>query len=320
MSVTTNTIQTFDRKGLREDLTNGIYNMDPTDVPLFSNAGRGKCTNVLHEWQSDSFAAAITNNAKVQGDNYTSIDSRPATVRLGNYTQIAAKTALVSGTVSFVNAAGRGDEMDYQLAKCAKEIKRDIEKATLSAAAVGSAGNSSTAATAAGLLAWVKTNVDKDAGGTNPTWTSGVPSAVRTDGTPRAFTETILKSALKKCFDNGSGDVSTLLIGSAQKSVFSAFSGVATKTFYQSAVDTSKIIGAADVYVGEFTTIVAIADRFQRNTDGWLLNFDAISFPMLRPFQTTTLPPGDYEAKLLLCEYTFQVNNELALGLCADLS
>ena len=319
MAVTTNTIQTFDRKGLREDLTNGIYNLSPTETPFFSNAGRGKCTNVLHEWQTDSLASAITNNAKVQGDDYTSFDSRAATVRVGNYTQISAKTAIVSDTAATVNAAGRANEMDYQLAKMAKELKRDIEKGILSAAAAGSAGNSSTAATAAGPLAWVKTNVDKDAGGTNPTWTSGVPSAVRTDGSTRTFSETILKNVLKLGYDNGA-NFSTLMLGSGQKQTFSTFAGVATKTFYTSAVEATKIIGAADVYVGDFGSIVAVPNRFQRSTDGWLLDFDMVAFPFLRPFSTKDLPPGDYEAKLLRCEWTLEVKNELGLGLCADLA
>ena len=319
MAVTTNTIQTFDRKGLREDLTNGIYNLSPTETPFFSNAGRGKCTNVLHEWQTDSLASAITNNAKVQGDDYTAFDSRAATVRVGNYTQISAKTAIVSDTAAMVNAAGRANEMDYQLAKMAKELKRDIEKGILSAAAVGSAGNSSTAATAAGPLAWVKTNVDKDAGGTNPTWTSGVPSAVRTDGSTRTFSETILKAVLKLGYDNGA-NFSTLMLGSGQKQTFSTFAGVATKTFYTSAVEATKIIGAADVYVGDFGSIVAVPNRFQRSTDGWLIDFDMVSFPFLRPFSTKDLPPGDYEAKLLRCEWTLEVKNELGLGLCADLA
>lgn len=319
MSVTTNTVQTFDRKGLREDLTNGIYNLSPTETPFFSNAGRGKCTNVLHEWQTNALVAAATNNAHVQGDNYTSFDSRPATVRVGNYTQIAAKTAIVADTVAAVTAAGRANEMDFQMAMAAKELKRDIEKGILALTAVGSAGNSSTAATAAGPLAWVKTNVDKDAGGTNPTWTSGVPAAARTDGSTRTFTETILKSVLKLGFDNGA-NFSTLMLSSGLKQTFSTFSGVATKTFYTDQPEATKIIGAADVYVGDFGSIVAVPNRFQRSTDGWLIDFDMVSFPFLRPFSTKDLPPGDYEAKLLRCEYTLEVKNELGLGLCADIS
>ena len=78
MAVTTNTIQTYDRKGLREDLTNLISNLSPTETPFYSNSGRGKAKAVLHEWQTQALAAAATNTAKVQGDNWQSFGSRAA--------------------------------------------------------------------------------------------------------------------------------------------------------------------------------------------------------------------------------------------------
>lgn len=321
MAVTTNTIQTFDRKGLRENLTNLISNLSPTDTPFYSNAGRGKCTAVLHEWQTQALASAATNNAKVQGDDWTAFGARAATVRVGNYTQIAGKNVRVSGTAEAVNAAGRDDEMDYQMMLVAKEIKRDIETGILSANAAGSAGNASTAAVAAGPLAWVKTNVDYyTTDGGNPAWTSGVPSAVRTDGgTLRAFTETNLKAVLKLGFDNGA-NFSTLMVGGFNKGAVSAFSGVATKTFYTDQAGPTKIIGSADVYVGNFGNVAVVPNRFQRERDAWLVDFDMVSFPFLRPFFTQDLPSGDYRAKALLCEYTLQVKNELGLGLVADLT
>lgn len=320
MSVTTNTVQTFDRKGLRENLTNGIYNLSPTETPFISNSGRGKATAVLHEWQTDALTTAATNNAKVQGDNYASIDSRAATVRVGNYSQISAKTALVAGTVEAVDAAGRADEMDYQLAKMSKELKRDIESACLAPVA-GSAGNSSTAATAASMLAWVKTNVNYyTTDGGNPAWTSGVPAAARTDGgTLRAFAETThLQPVLSLGFQNGA-NFSTLMVGPFNKAAVSAFTGVATKTFYTSAPKATAIIGAADIYVSNFGTLAIIPNRFQRERDAWLLDFDMTEIVYLRPFQTKKLPEGDFRAELLLTEWTLKVKNEKGCGLVADL-
>lgn len=320
MAVTTNTIQTFDRKGLRENLTNLISNLSPIETPFYSNSGRGKATAVLHEWQTQSLASAITNNAKVQGDDWKTFGSRAATVRVGNYSQIAGKNAIVSGTASAVDAAGREDEMDHQMMLISKEVKRDIETGILSAAAVGSAGNSSTAATAAGPLAWVKTNVDfYTTDGANPVWTSGVPAAVRTDGgTLRAFTETILKNVLALGYTNGA-NFSTLMTGPYNKGVFSGFSGVATKTFYTDQAGPTKIIGSADVYVGNFGNLAVVPNRFQRERDAWLIDFDMVSFPFLRPFFTQKLPEGDFKANALICEYTLQIKNELGMGLCADL-
>lgn len=62
MAQPTNTYDTYDLVGGREDLADIIYNISPTDVPFQSNIGRGKATAVLHEWQTDSLASAAKYN------------------------------------------------------------------------------------------------------------------------------------------------------------------------------------------------------------------------------------------------------------------
>ena len=323
MAAISETIQTFDRKGLRENLTDFIYNISPTDTPFMSNAGRkAKVTATLHEWQTDALDTADTTNAQIQGDDITTFASQAATVRVGNYTQISAKNAIVADTVEAVDKAGRKSEMAYQLAKRSKELKRDMESIFLCSQG-GSAGNSSTAATLASMLAWVKTNVDYDdttTPGVNPSWTSGVPSAARTDGTNFAISEARLKNVLTLGFGNGA-NFSTLMVGPKNKALVSAFDGVATKTYYQSAKEQSAIIGAADVYVGDFGTLAVVANRFQRESDGWLLDFSYLNIGFLRPFRTKDLAAtGDAEKRLINVEYTLQVGTELSQGLIADLT
>lgn len=318
-----NTIQTYDRKGLRENLTDFIFNISPTETPFMSNAGRkAKVTATLHEWQTDLLANTDTTNAQIQGNDVTTFASQAATVRVGNYTQISAKTAIVADTVEAVDKAGRKSEMAYQLAKRSKELKRDMESIFLCAQG-GSAGNSGSAATLAAMLAWIKTNVDYDTvttPGVNPSWTSGVPSAARTDGTQFAITETRLKNVLTLGYGNGA-NFSTLMVGPKNKALVSAFSGVATKTFYTSAKEQTAIIGAADVYVGDFGTIAVVPNRFQRERDGWLLDFSFINIGFLRPFRTVELAKtGDAEKQLINVEYTLQVGTELSQGLIADLT
>ncbi len=51
--------------GQREDLTDVIYNISPTETPFMSSIGKTKATAVYHEWQTDSLAAATTANAAV---------------------------------------------------------------------------------------------------------------------------------------------------------------------------------------------------------------------------------------------------------------
>ena len=57
--------------GAREDLTDVIYDISPTDTPIMSSIGKTKATSVYHEWQTDSLAAATTANALVEGASAT---------------------------------------------------------------------------------------------------------------------------------------------------------------------------------------------------------------------------------------------------------
>lgn len=321
MAAISNTIQTFDRKGLRENLTDAIYDISPIDTPFMSNAGRADMDAVLHEWQTDSLAAVDTANAQIQGNDYTSFASAAATVRVGNYSQISAKTAIVAGTVKAVKKAGRADEMAYQIAKRGKELKRDMEAIALTSQG-GSSGNSSTASKTAALLAWLKTNTNfYTTDGADPTWTSGVPSAARTDGgTLRAFTETILQDVCVQGYQAGA-NFSTLMVGPVNKQRVSTFTGIATKTIQQTAVKAAAIIGAADFYVSDFGTLAVIPNRFQRERDAWFLDFDYVDFMFLRKFMTENLAKtGDADKKLVLVEWGLKVKQEAALGGAFDLT
>ena len=53
MAQPTNTFDTYDSVGEREDLSDVIYSISPTDTPFISSAAKTKATAVLHEWQTD---------------------------------------------------------------------------------------------------------------------------------------------------------------------------------------------------------------------------------------------------------------------------
>ena len=54
----TNTFETYAAVGNRDDLTDIIYNIDPTDTPGLSSFETTEATAVLHEWQTDALTAA----------------------------------------------------------------------------------------------------------------------------------------------------------------------------------------------------------------------------------------------------------------------
>ena len=97
------TTDTFDLIGLAEDVEDMIWNISPSETPCLSMFKREKVTNVNHQWQTDSLAAAAANRY-VEGDDSTYATASPTTM-LSNYTQISKKTVMVSGTADAVGRA-----------------------------------------------------------------------------------------------------------------------------------------------------------------------------------------------------------------------
>ena len=305
--------------GAREDLTDVIYDISPTDTPIMSSIGKTKATSVFHEWQTDSLAAATTNNALVEGASATEASISPTT-RLGNYTQIVGKTVMVSGTLLASDLAGRKSEMAYQLAKASSEIKRDIETIITAnqGQAVGSSG--SQARKMGSLLSYIKTNTNKSAGttqGGDPT-TLGV--STRTDGTTRTFTETILKDVVSKVFTSG-GTPSVLMVSPALKQVVSGFTGLAAQRYQVPTSGQATILAGADLYQSDFGVLQIVPNRFMRTRDALVLDPEYAALAYLRPFQTNDIAKvGDAEKKQILAELTLEVRNEAAHGGAFDLS
>ena len=321
MAIITNTTLVFDIKGVREKLFDTIYNISPEDTPFISNAGRASVDNTLFEWQRDSLAAAVSTNAQLQGDDVTSFAAVGATVRMGNRTQISTKAVIVADTTNAVNTAGRRTELGLQIAKRSAEIKRDMEKNVLDN--VGAvAGNSSTApktGTMGAIIGSIDgTNVSMGATATNPT-DALLFTDPRNDGTQRALTEALLKTVLQGIWTNG-GSPDTIMVGPFNKSVISGFAGISTKTYFQEAARPAAIIGSADVYVGEFGTYSVVPNRFQRDRDCWILDFEYVAIAYLRPFKVEELAKtGDAEKRFMVVEWGLQVMTDFAHGLVADL-
>jgi len=313
------TYQTYTAIGQREDLSDIIYNISPTDTPFMSSIGKTKATAVYHEWQVDSLAAASLSNAAVEGADASSA-TMGVTTRAGNRTQIFQKTVQIAGTLEAVDKAGRKSEKAYQLAKASSEVKRDMEL-TLLSNQVAAAGNSSTARTLGGLQTWLATNGDFG--------TSGVAGAsgttARTDGTDRTFTEDILKTVVKEVYTAG-GNPKVLMVNPAHKQTVSAFAGIAAQRYMAPSNEATTIIGAADVYLSDFGTMSVVPNRFMNATNAcdetaFVIDPDMLAIAYLRPFATNELAKtGDSEKTQLICEATLEVKNEAAHGVIADLS
>ena len=309
----------YDAIGQREDLTDIIYDISPTETPFMSSIGKTKATAVYHEWQTDSLAAATTNNAAVEGADASDATLSPTT-RLGNYTQILQKTIKVSGTLDTVNKAGRKSEKAYQLAKASNELKRDLETILLSNQGRATGTTNSTARKMGSLLSWIKTNSSVQTNGGDPT-TIGV--STRTDGNTRTFTETLLKEVVAEVFTSG-GVPKILMVGALGKQKASSFTGLSAYRYNVNAGGggaQATIAAAADVYLSDFGSISVVPNRFMRTRDALILDPEYAALAYLRPFQTNELAKaGDADKTQILVECTLEVKNEAAHGIVADLN
>jgi hypothetical protein len=312
MAQPTNTFDTYDSVGEREDLSDVIYSISPTDTPFLSSAAKTKATAVLHEWQTDSLAAAVTNNAVIEGDEAT-LDASTATTRLSNSTQIMDKTVVITGTQESVDKAGRASELAYQIAKKAKELKRDME-ATITGNIAEVTGGSSTARKMGTLGSWVVTNDDLASDGASG---AGAGNAAHTDGTQRAFTEAQLKSVIKSVWNAG-GDPSMVMVGPFNKQKLSGFTGNSTR--FDAGADAT-LYTSVDVYASDFGQLQVVPNRFSRDRDAYVLDMEYWGIAFLRDFSMHELAKtGDSEKRQLLVEATLESRNEAASGLIADLT
>lgn len=312
---------------VRESLTDVIYNISPTEVPLQANAGRGATSNTLHEWQIDELAAADTSNAAIDGADFGT-DSSDEAQRIGNFAQISIKYLAVSRRANIVNKAGRKSELAYQIAKKGKELRRDVEAITcLNQATLQ--GNSTTASLTAGLGAWLKTNTNRGATGTDPALSSttfGQPTTAAGDGTVRALSEATLLGILKDCYVQG-GNPNMIMVGPTVKQRFSNYMFTANAriaTQYQDQGPTNRggvsVVGAVDVYVSDYTVLDIVPNRFQRERDVWVLDTEYWEITYLDGYKTETIAKiGDAERRHILVDYGLSSLNEAASGVVADI-
>lgn len=314
----TNVFDRYDVIGVKEEVSDMISDISPTDTPLQTSIGSQPTTQTFFEWQTDVLAAAAQNH-QIDGFDVTTFTAVVPTVRLGNYTSLSQKDFMISGTVETTSRYGRESDEGYQATKAAKELKRDKEvNFTANNAAV--AGDGSTARETGGIVAFLKTNTQSGTNGTDPAWGT-IPTGAASDGTEGSSSESLLKTAVRQAYAAG-GEPSIVMVGPFQKQEFSGFAGIAAlrgNVSLPSSVPTT-IMGAADLYVSDFGTLVIAPSRFQRPTDALVLDPTGIRqrelrAPRLEPLAKT----GDANKWMWTCEAGLQVDNEDAHAIVRDL-
>ena len=326
MAVPTNTNYTFASgsgstrlSSIREDLSDIIYNIAPLDTPFMSGCGKATAENTYFEWQTDTIAAGSANQ-QVEGDD-ASADARAVPTRVGNYTQISRYVVQTSGTNEAVNNAGFKSAQAYQLAKKAKQLKRDMEyQLTRNEAQNG--GAAGTARKTGGLSTWLATNYVSGNPSSGSPAAGGSGTSAPTDASATAsVTEAMLKDVIKDTYEAG-GEPDMIMCKPAIKQAISDLAqSVSSLRTSADAVAPAHVVAAVDVYVSDFGTFQIVPNRNQfRDQDLFVLDMDFFEVAYLRPFKTETLAKtGDSIQQMLIVEYGLKVNNESSSGFLADI-
>ena len=314
MAQPTNTFDSYDAVGIREDLSDIITNVSPEETPFHTKSRKTTAKNTLVEWQTDALRSSTT-NAHIEGDE-TTADAMTATTRLNNRTQIFKNAVTVPDTDEGLDKAGRQREMAYQVLKIAKEQKLDIEKALFDNNAKV-AGSATVARELAGAPSWMTTNVDFQSGnsGANPT---GDGTDARTDdGTPTAFSQTKFDTVMQSIWENG-GNPDTVYLSAFQMNVALGFTGNNNQRSNVQGGD-ERVIKSLAVYVTPWGTVEFVPSRENRSRDVFIMQDDMWEIAVLRPTKNVELAKtGDSSKRQVVTELTLCAKNEAANGIIAD--
>jgi hypothetical protein len=333
---TSSTAKTLgDANNIREDLGNVIFNVSPFQTPFTSGIPTATATNDNHEWLTDSLAAAVKSNGKIEADVQTGLAGSVRT-RKGNQVMIASKTVAVTQKAEIFDRAGvPGKEMAYQLMKLGKELQMDIEKQTLQCYLATHASNNgagdlnatkrAATATVAGVSAafgsWINTNQEKN-GGTDNTASTGLTVPVVAGGGNTQIDQDKMDALLDSIWTN-SGDFSnTKIMASAGvvgsiRNVLNGMASTVSADLNGNATDGGNIIARVAVYVSQFGPIAVVPNKHMPANTLYVMDYNTwgIAFGGGTKIHTTDIATqASAEQKLLESYYTLEARSEESNG------
>jgi len=290
-------LTTYAAVGNKEDVTGLVTMISPEETPLFSMLPQGKATNTTHSWLNKALRAAKVNTT-VEGGNLT-YEAAKARTKSYNYTQIFQQGYSVTGTQEVVaKFGGITSEIDDSMADAMKELALDVELAWISEDEKED-GDASTARIAGGLPAFISTN------------------KMANSGADRTYTETLLKSAIQKCWTAGGVPKYVYQSGDNQN-IANGFKG---GNLTNQDAKSKKVVAAVDVYVSSFGTVNFVPHRQLANTEVFVVDAQYLATDFLRRFSDEELPKTtDSLTHNILGELTFVCKAEAANAWITDLN
>lgn len=323
MAALSNTKLTTTSVGNREELSDVVSRITPEDTPIYSDIRKGSCKTVHPEWETDELRAPAE-NIQTEGDEYD-FDAITSPDRLGNYTQIFRDSFIISRTQEQVDEAGNIQKRRYQKLKTGIALRKDVELAIVT-------NNASVAGATrefGGLPTWIESNVDRGSGGSNGGFDNNTGLTVAaTNGTQRAFTQTLMDGVMKQGYESGA-NFRNVYVSPYVKSVFVTFMSNSNVAPFRYSVDNgnrNSIVSNADIYEGPFGKVFIKPNRVMAASAGvarnaFFLDTSMLSFLWLSKLaeDTKVAHTGDAGKCVIVGEGTLKVANEAGIGVVADL-
>jgi hypothetical protein len=296
----------YDVVGLKEDVSDVISNITPTDTPFQSMVGNDKTTQKTFQWQEDTLRAVAT-NAQPEGFTAEDVAITPTTLR-SNVCQIFAEAIKISGSLDASERYGRAKESAYQIAKTMAQVKRDLEHAYVGTAQASVTGSNGVARVMAGFQAQLYNggsgSLDAD------------DFVLYTGGTSTIPTETNLLDVLQQLYTYG-GNPKVVMVTPANSRTVADFAKASGRyrTIESSSTgrDQRAIINVVDLYVSPFGEQRVVLNRFlkAKNT----LVFDPSMWKKVNYrgwFRETLAKTGDNTTMMVVGEFSLKHRNKQA--------
>lgn len=325
--VTHTTLKAAPRGGfVPEDVMDKLWNISAIPLPFTDLIGGGESHgNEYCEWTKDSLAAVDLTNAVIDGSDAGGDDNKIGT-RVGNHSQISDKVVSASARARNGKTIAIGDAYAYQVMMRQQELKRDIEAIGMSNQA-SAADTGAAAGKAAGFDAWLTTNTNNGATGSNGGFQAGTGLVtVAVPGTKRALSEATIRDVAQAVWQQG-GNPSTLM---GTPAVIRKLSAYMFGTSAQVATLTSDVrekrgaavaTGSVNVFVTDFGVVLEmVANRLQQPTAAatstlFLIDPDKASYSYLSRPQTIELAKTGLSQKgQMYADWSLKVFNEEAHG------
>ena len=291
-------LKTFDIVGVKEDVSDYISMISPSDTPFLSSIGTEAVKNTLYQWQEDQLRA-VAKNTRLQGaDGVDSTRDQP-TMRT-NGTQILAETFRIAGTTDAIETYGRDKISTREMMKTGKLLKMDLEHSLVGTAQTYVAAAEATA----GEFAGVQAQIDA--------------STTTTLGTPGPITEAHVIGLHEKLYNEGS-DGNILMIKPSDAKVIAAFAS-ASRTVQVQNGDT-KLTNVINVYEGPFGTVRVVKNRRLRSQDALIYDPKNWKLAVLRNwFKEKLAKTGDSDRWMMVGEFGLKHSNRRASARLSNLT